>query len=254
MSANYLWSTYGLEGPGDDWDLAATPSYNGTTTAAFNADTFRIHKDTKHPDEAFEVLTYLLGEASSTLLTTYGGMPARTEEQDAFFTTSGRDFTHEVDWKVAKDASSTPTMPTSSRTCRRTTRPSARQADRVRNQVADHRGPQHDTEVEDARAEIQAIWDKEWLTTPGDGRPRPSTPVACTASPARVGWRAARGPVGLRLHLAVDHRVPRLHAGPDDRHARLHVHQHQPGPGGAAPVRRPAQLREAARRPDGGSR
>ena len=34
------------------------------STAAFNADTFRILKDTKHPDEAFEVLTYLLGDAS----------------------------------------------------------------------------------------------------------------------------------------------------------------------------------------------
>ena len=48
-----------------DWDIAALPSYNGKTTAAFNADTFRILKDTKHPDEAFTVLTYLLGDASA---------------------------------------------------------------------------------------------------------------------------------------------------------------------------------------------
>ena len=41
----------------------AIPSYNGKATAAFNADTFRILKGTKHPDEAFEVLTYLLGDA-----------------------------------------------------------------------------------------------------------------------------------------------------------------------------------------------
>jgi multiple sugar transport system substrate-binding protein len=103
MSENYLWSTYGVSDAGDDWNLAATPSYNGQTTAAFNADTFRILKDTKHPDEAFEVLTYLLGDASATLLKTYGGMPARPEEQDAFFETLGADYTQTIDWDVAKE-------------------------------------------------------------------------------------------------------------------------------------------------------
>ena len=44
---------------GGNWNLAALPSYNGKVSAAFNADTFRIPKATKHPDEAFEVLTYL---------------------------------------------------------------------------------------------------------------------------------------------------------------------------------------------------
>ena len=75
MSENFLWSTYGVAGAGDDWNLAAIPSYNGKATAAFNADTFRILKSTKHPDEAFKVLTYLLGDASQELLTTYGGFP-----------------------------------------------------------------------------------------------------------------------------------------------------------------------------------
>ncbi len=42
----------------------ASPAYNGKETSVFNADTFRILKDTKHPDEAFQFLTYLLGEAS----------------------------------------------------------------------------------------------------------------------------------------------------------------------------------------------
>ncbi|MGH2356414.1 MAG: ABC transporter substrate-binding protein [Candidatus Limnocylindria bacterium] len=103
MSQNYLWSKYGVSGAGDDWDLAASPSYQGNITAAFNADTFRIMKDTEHPAEAFEVLTYLLGEASGDLLNTYGGMPARPEEQDAYFATISEDFTQEVDWQVIID-------------------------------------------------------------------------------------------------------------------------------------------------------
>ncbi len=83
MSENFLWSTYGVGDAGDDWDLAAIPTYNGEATAAFNADTFRILKDTKHPNEAFEVLTYLLGDASNELLTAYGGFPARIADQKA---------------------------------------------------------------------------------------------------------------------------------------------------------------------------
>jgi multiple sugar transport system substrate-binding protein len=104
MSENYLWSTYGLaDPPQDDWDMAATPSYDGQTTAALNADTFRILKSSKHPDEAFTVLTYLLGAASKQLLTAYGGMPARVADQDAFFTDSQANYTQTIDWQVAKD-------------------------------------------------------------------------------------------------------------------------------------------------------
>src|SRR4029450_11757897 len=86
-----------------DWDIAAVPSYNGTTTANFNADTFRIWGETEHPQEAFEVLTYLLGEASQDLLGIYGGMPARIEDQDAFFAGLDEQWAQGVDWQVAID-------------------------------------------------------------------------------------------------------------------------------------------------------
>ena len=59
------------------------PSYQGQTTAAFNADTFRILKSTKHPDEAFTVLQYLLDDAREELLKLYGAMPARPSETEA---------------------------------------------------------------------------------------------------------------------------------------------------------------------------
>lgn len=103
MAENFLWSTYGVADAGDDWNLAAIPSFQGQTTAAFNADTFRILEDTKHPDEAFEALTYLLGEGSGDLLQIYGGMPARSADQDAFFQTLGEGFPQTIDWQVAID-------------------------------------------------------------------------------------------------------------------------------------------------------
>jgi multiple sugar transport system substrate-binding protein len=103
MSENFLWSTYGVADAGDDWDLAAIPSYNGQSTVAFNADTFRILKGSKHPDEAFQVLTYLLGDAAPDLLKAYGGFPARTADQAAGIAALQSQFKNTVDWQVAID-------------------------------------------------------------------------------------------------------------------------------------------------------
>jgi multiple sugar transport system substrate-binding protein len=103
MSQNYLWSSYGVGDAGDDWDIAAMPSYSGKITAAFNADTFRIFKGSKHPQEAFEVLQYLLDDAREELLGTYGAVPARPSEQQAFFDTLAGNFPQKVDWQVALD-------------------------------------------------------------------------------------------------------------------------------------------------------
>ncbi len=104
MSTNFLWSTYGVAEGGDDWDVAAVPSNSGETTSPLNADTFRIMKDSKHPDEAFEVLRYFLQDASADLLEIYAGMPAIPAEQDAFFQTYQEQFPNQVDWQVVKDS------------------------------------------------------------------------------------------------------------------------------------------------------
>ncbi len=54
------WGTADMTAP---WDLAPVPSYEGTTTAKLHADTFGIMQSSQHPEEAFEVLSYLLGDA-----------------------------------------------------------------------------------------------------------------------------------------------------------------------------------------------
>lgn len=103
MALTHLWYTCCLADAGGKWDVAIVPSHKGKTTSNFNADTFRILKTTKHPDEAFEVLTYLLGPASLELLKTYGGMPARTADQKAFFDSLNETWTQKVDWQVFVD-------------------------------------------------------------------------------------------------------------------------------------------------------
>ena len=103
MALTHLWYTCCILEAGQTWDVAVVPSYNGKTTSNFNADTFRILKGSKHPDEAFEVLTYLIGDASLELLAVYGGMPARAADQDAFFAGLNEQFPQGVDWPVFID-------------------------------------------------------------------------------------------------------------------------------------------------------
>jgi spermidine/putrescine-binding protein len=51
-----------------------------------NADTFRITKASKHPEEAFEFLRYLVqGEGKTKMLNAISGFPALTADQPAFF-------------------------------------------------------------------------------------------------------------------------------------------------------------------------
>jgi len=112
MSENFLWTTYGVAGAGTDWNLAAIPANGSKTTSPLNADTFAILKGTKNPDAAFAALTYLIDDSSVDLQGVYGGMPAITANQDAFFTKLDEakndageiKFPQGVDWQVARDS------------------------------------------------------------------------------------------------------------------------------------------------------
>lgn len=103
MALTHLWYTCCLTEAGHSWNVAVVPSYNGKVTANFNADTFRILKNTKYSQEAFEVLSYLIGDASMELLGIYGGMPARLVNQKTFIDDLNKQFPYKVNWQVALD-------------------------------------------------------------------------------------------------------------------------------------------------------
>ena len=86
MNANFLWNLCCITDAGSNWQIAALPSYNGKVTVPMNADTFRITKGTKHPDEAWYVLKYMImGPAHTKLLNSISGFPALKAEQAGFF-------------------------------------------------------------------------------------------------------------------------------------------------------------------------
>lgn len=104
MANTHLWYTCCVtdaDGNGlTFWDYAIVPSYEGNVVSKLHADTFRIHADTEHPEEAFEVLTYFQTEAMLDLLDVYGGMPPRAELQADYFANLDENFTQGVNWDV----------------------------------------------------------------------------------------------------------------------------------------------------------
>lgn len=111
MAHTHLWYTCCLTGVGEDWDLAVVPEYNGTQTAALHADVFRILNTTEHPNEAFEVLAYLVTDGAPALLDVYGAMPALDSLQDGFFAAQDVKYPQGVNWDVARASLAYPDIP-----------------------------------------------------------------------------------------------------------------------------------------------
>jgi multiple sugar transport system substrate-binding protein len=100
MARVMLWYTCCLGDLDANWDLAVVPSYNGQTYAPADADTFRIHKDTKDAAATFTVLEYLLGEAALDLLTAYGAYPARADLQEASIQAKADQYPSVQNWDI----------------------------------------------------------------------------------------------------------------------------------------------------------
>ncbi|MEA3337877.1 MAG: extracellular solute-binding protein [Chloroflexota bacterium] len=111
MAITHMWYTCCLGDAGDGWDLAALPAYEGEVHGRVDADTYRLWKGTEHPDEAFEVMAYLIGEAAPTLLPTYGGMPARAEQMADFFAAKGEEYPNVENWAVMEAGLAYPDIP-----------------------------------------------------------------------------------------------------------------------------------------------
>jgi len=163
MANNFLWTSYGVTGDEavvKDWNLAAIPSYNGTVTSPLNADTFSIIKNSKNPDAAFAGMVYLHQDSADELLPIYGGIPAVTSHQDAFFqglaTTAG--YPAGVDWKVAKDAIQYADVPNFEGYMPKYNE-TLNILQKYRSRWTTTPGLDMDQEIEKLRAEIQAKWD-----------------------------------------------------------------------------------------------
>lgn len=71
---------------GNEFQLGIQPmGADGEVHGRIDADTFRIWKGTKNPEQAFQVLAYLITTGGDKLLPAYGAMPAIASKTEAFF-------------------------------------------------------------------------------------------------------------------------------------------------------------------------
>lgn len=161
MAHTHLWYAGCCMGNVDfDWDHAAMPSYDGRITAKMHADTFGIMKGTQHPEEAFEVLSYFLGENAAHMTEMYGGMPARLSLQPDFFgsfagTVPGGE---NVNWDVVVDSMAYADNPN-----HESYMPSPQEANERYNEfwtlLTENPGLDVDAEIDKLEADLQAIFD-----------------------------------------------------------------------------------------------
>ncbi len=157
MAVTHLWYTCCIAD--DQWQAAAMPSHNGRVVAKLHADTFRILNTSQHPEEAFEVLTYLIGDAALDLLSVYGGMPARPEDTEAYFAALDEKYPQGVNWDVVVDSLNYPDNPS-----HESWMPNFNKAqDRLltfRNYIENTPDLDIDAELDTLVADLQAIFDE----------------------------------------------------------------------------------------------
>jgi multiple sugar transport system substrate-binding protein len=96
------------------WDMGVVPAWKGATTAGMDADTFTITKASKNPDAAFKAMVAIM--ADPTLMKDYGGEPAKTADQAAFFTSFDATLApifpgNKVTWSVLGEMQKHPAVP-----------------------------------------------------------------------------------------------------------------------------------------------
>lgn len=168
MQANYLWDVCCITSAGGNWNLGALPSYQGKVTAPLNADTFRITQASKHPDEAFTVLQYLvLGDARTKLLNSISGFPALTADQGSYFAQLAQQkddkgkliYPPNVNWQVAADGIKYADINPNSESAMPAYNQSLDTLGKYLTRWTSTPGLDMDTEFDKLRAELQAVWD-----------------------------------------------------------------------------------------------
>ncbi len=101
---------------GNEFQLGIQPmGADGVVNGRVDADTFRIWKGTKNPNEAFQVLAYLITTGGDKLLPAYGAMPAIPSKTQAFFDKKSVDypFVTKDSWNVFNQGLAYPDTPSS---------------------------------------------------------------------------------------------------------------------------------------------
>jgi len=103
------------------WDAGVMPiGLDGKVAGRIDADTFRIFKSTKNPDEAFQVVSYLVTDGVQKLIIgskdnppAYGAVPARTADGPTWLAAKQGQFPWVKNWQTILDGLNYPDVPSS---------------------------------------------------------------------------------------------------------------------------------------------
>jgi len=118
MPAWYLCCVTKLEEVGGHFDFGAMPTYDGKVGGRVDADTFRIWKGTKHPQEAWEVMKYLVDVGIQKLVVgtpdkppAYGAIPSISSLRDPWLTAAKAAHPSVKNWDVLLEGLNYPDTP-----------------------------------------------------------------------------------------------------------------------------------------------
>jgi multiple sugar transport system substrate-binding protein len=102
------------------FDFGIMPSYNGQVSGRVDADSFRIWKDTKHPQEAWEVLKYItdigiqkLVVGTTTTPPAYGAVPGQASMRQPWLASMNAAFPATKNWATLEAGLAYPDVPSS---------------------------------------------------------------------------------------------------------------------------------------------
>jgi len=115
----YLCCVGGLKDAGGKYDFGAMPVFSdGNVYGRVDADTFRIWKGTKHPQEAFEVMTYLVDTGIQKLVVgseghppAYGAIPSDSSLRGPWLESSKANHPSVTNWDVLLEGLNYPDAP-----------------------------------------------------------------------------------------------------------------------------------------------
>jgi multiple sugar transport system substrate-binding protein len=118
-------------------------------------------KVTKHPEEAFTVLKYLLDDASLKLLATYGAMPARIADQANYLAGVESEFAWKPDFQVAVDGVAYADNPSFEAYMPNYLESRDRITNAFTTLIQSTEGLNMDDEIAKLKADLQTIYDKK---------------------------------------------------------------------------------------------
>lgn len=179
MAISESWYLCCISDAGTGWELAALPAYNGQVHGRVDADTFRILSSSPYPEEAFTVMTYLIGDGSAPLLSIYGAMGARVSAQNAWLADKEAQYPFVDNWDVIKAGLDYPDVPHAE-----SWMPYYNVAwDRLQmfgDNIISTSGLNMDGEIAQLQADLQQIFNNGYIPTP---TPTPTATPTATSTP-----------------------------------------------------------------------